>query len=218
MALPADTLIRLNVTFLYDGQNCINSFWARMKPTTTATLYITACQIVANEWYVNVWPNYKVSMVPQVQLIGVVAQTMNPSNSAIYPIFPVADFGSRSGDGMPSNCAAVLSWYSQYPGRRTHGRIYIPGISELDCTLSRLNTTGMATIKNLADTLLGRYGDTGSSPEFWFGIYSRKNGVSRNIGPPPFLSYDPTTHYPFKRYKVNDVLGTQRHRMQHRGV
>lgn len=218
MALPGECLVRLNTTMLYDGQNCQNSYFARFKPTSTVSNFFDACTVVNDEWRINVWPNIKVMLSSQVQLIGVVAQTVFPNNAAIVPQFFTTDFGSVAGDALPSNTAAVLSLYSQYPGRSTHGRLTWAGVPESSTTLSRLNATGLFALKNLGDTLIGRYGQAGSSIHFWFGVFSRKYGTHISPGPPPFTVYDPQFHYPFARYRANDVIGTQRHRMQHRGI
>jgi hypothetical protein len=212
-----DALIRLNVTWLVQGQNCQQSFWARSKPADPLPNLFAVCDQLITDFEIGIKGRYAQLQTTDTQLIGAVATVLNPRGAAQSVKGYTTDFGFVTGDAMPPHDAAVLSLYTPYAGRRVHGRLYIPGIGESMQAGGTLTSGAKASLKNLGDWLIGQFGMNGSSPNYWFGVYSRKNGATRNPGPPPFISYSSLTHVPWSRHVANERLGTCRHRKIGRG-
>lgn len=213
-----DALFRMNATFFVEGQNCVQSFWARSKPNDPLPTLFAVCDRLIFDFEVGIYPRYKQLQTISTQLVGVVATCLNPPGVAQSVKGYIGEFGFVSGDAMPPHDAAVLSLYTRYPGRRVHGRLYIPGIGETMQAGGILTASAKTSLKNLGDWLLGEFGEGGSSPYYWMGVYSRKNGAVRQLGPPPYISYSPLAHIPWWRHVANERLGTQRHRKIGRGV
>jgi len=173
---------------------------------------------MVTDFIVGVWPRIKTMCVSSLKLIATQALTMQPRGSAQSLGSYVNEFGSVSGEGMPPHDAAVLSLYTDYPGRRTHGRLYISGLPESLQSEGELTAPAETSLKNLGDWLLSQFGENGFSPYYWWGVYSRANGNVRMPGPPPYIQYDPLAHIPWSRHVPNKVLGTQRHRRIGRGA
>lgn len=214
----ADALFRLNITYVVNGQNCINSFFARSKPGDPLPNFSAVCDQLITDYELWIQPGMRGIQTTTTQHIGAVALCLNPPGVAQSVKGYTAVFGLVGGDTLPPHDAAVLSWYTRFPGRRVHGRHYFGGFPESMQNSGVIDANGKQMIKNLADTLLGRFGDNGTSPYYWFGVYSRANGVTRDPGPPPHLNWSVLTHVPWSRFTVNEVLGTQRHRRIGRGV
>jgi hypothetical protein len=212
-----DALARLNVTWLVQGQNCQQSFWARAKPADPLPDLFAFCDKLISDFEIGIQGRYAQLQTTDVQCIGAVATVLNPRLTAQSVKGYTTSFGFVTGDPMPPHDAAVLSLYTRYSGRRVHGRLYIPGIGESMQSGGTLTTAAKASLKNLGDWLVGQFGEGGSSPNYWYGVYSRANGATRMPGPPPYIAYSPLTHIPWYRHVPQERLGTQRHRKIGRG-
>lgn len=195
-----------------------HNYWARVRETDPSPNWQAVCDHMVTDHIVGVWPRMKQLMVSSCKLVAVQAMTMNPRGTAQSIMGYTTEFGSLAGEGLPPHDAAVLSLYTDYPGRRTHGRLYIPGIAESIQTDGELTTSAESSMKNLGDWLIGQFGQLGTSPYYWWGVYSRKNGAVRHLGPPPYIDYGKEYLIPWSRHVVNKVLGTQRHRKIGRGT
>jgi hypothetical protein len=212
-----DALYRLAVTFYVHGVNCMNVFWLRSKPTTDSPTLQFECDNIESDWRVQIWPVYKLALSNECANIAAVVQCMNPPGLAMTVASYVGQTGTIASESLPSFNASVLSMYTAYPGRRTHGRVYVPGIPESETSGSVVITAQATRLANIAAILINRWGNAGSSLRVMGGVYSRKNGVTINPGPPPFLSYSPLALVPWTRAIVNTRVRTERHRMQGRG-
>lgn len=212
-----DALARLNVTWLVQGQNCQQSFWARAKPADPLPDLFAFCDKLISDFEIGIQGRYAQLQTTDVQCIGAVATVLNPRLTAQSVKGYTTSFGFVTGDPMPPHDAAVLSLYTRYAGRRVHGRLYIPGIGESMQSGGTLTAAAKTSLKNLGDWLVGQFGEGGSSPNYWYGVYSRANGARREVGPPPYISYSPLTHVPWYRHVPQERLGTQRHRKIGRG-
>lgn len=218
MANGVDALIRLTVSFTYHGVTCQNLFWLRTKETSPAGTFKVETDKAVEEWRVYIWPKYQAFCVGELRHVQSVATMVQPLNSAQTIEAPSAAFASVVGEGLPSTNAAVLSLYTPYPGRRVHGRLYIPAVPESQSASSVLLSAHLSKLKDIGDALIAKWGEVGTSPYFWMGIFSRKNGAVRQPGPPPFISYSPLSCVPITRVVANEVIGTQRHRKKGRGI
>jgi len=78
---------------------------------------------------------------------------------ATYTPSPVV--GTRAGDSTPANVALVLSKRTGFSGRRNHGRLYMPGASDVDVVGSIASNTYMLALNALGVALLNYAGTTG---------------------------------------------------------
>lgn len=218
MPMGADTLTRMNVTYVYKGVNCVNSFWARSKPGDPLGTMQAHCDKMIFDFEALILPRLKSCLVTGAQIIGAVATMLNPLGAAQSIKSWTTEFGTFAGEGLPPHDAAVLSLYTGFPGRRVHGRLYIGAVPETAQEGGELNDNMVANLKNLGDNLIVNFGDTGSSPNYWWGVYSRANGRHRQPGPPPYFTYDTDALIPWKRHVPNKRIGTQRHRKLGRGM
>lgn len=218
MPAGADGILRLTVFYTYKGQSMQHNYWARVKETDPSPTWQAVCDHMVTDHIVGVWPRMKQLMVSSLKMVAVQCMTMNPRGTAQSLMGYTAEFGSLAGEGLPPHDAGVLSLYTDYPGRRTHGRLYIPGIAESIQTDGELSASAETSMKNLGDWLIGQFGQLGTSPYYWWGVYSRANGAVRQPGPPPYISYGNEYLIPWSRHVVNKVLGTQRHRKIGRGA
>jgi hypothetical protein len=217
MPVGADGILRLISYYSYKNQTMTNSFWARPKPDDPSPTWQAICDHMSNDFVIGVWPRMKQFMSSSVQLIATQTQVLTGGAAMTIGSY-TTEFGNVSGDALPPHDAVVLSLYTQYPGRRVHGRQYLPGVPESLQNQGELTDPAVALVKNYGDWLIVQFGENGFSPYYWWGVYSRANGVTRQPGPPPFLSYSPLAHIPWDRHVVQRVLGTQRHRKIGRGM
>lgn len=213
-----DALFRLNITSIYRGVQMINSFWARSKPTDPLGTLPAVTDKLIFDFEANILPRMKLCCTQSTQFFGAVAVCLNPLAAAQTVKSWTTEFGAVLGEGLPPHDATVLSLYTAYPGRRVHGRLYIGGIPETAQDGGEITAGHVANVKNMADMLMSLFGEGGSSPNYWWGVYSRANGRVRQPGPPPYFTYDPLAHIPWKRYVIQNRIGTQRHRKLGRGI
>lgn len=213
-----DALFRLNVTFYLAGQNCYNSFWLRSKPTTTSATLQEECDSIIQDWMTYHWPNYQPFMSNEVQLVGMVCTCLNPLNMAQSITSYTAQFGTVASAALPPHDAGLVSLYTAIPGRRTHGRLYIPGVPAVLVASGSLTNAHLTKLSAIGTSLLQRWGATGTSPKVWGGVYSKKNGVTRQVGPPPYLTYRSDTHLPWTRAVIRATVRTMRKRMLNVGI
>jgi len=213
-----DALHRLTITYYLHGVNCLNVLFFRSKPTTPSVNVQEDCDTLISNWMTYGWPKVQVLQSGEVQLVALTAQTLYPLNAGFSLSSYTTQFGSATGEALPTVNAAVLSLYTQTPGKRTHGRMYIPGITEADTSQSVLISTALTKLKALGDGLIAQWGLLGTSSRFWGCVYSRKNGNTVAPGPPPYIVYSPLAAVPWSRHLSQNRLGTQRHRKQGRGI
>lgn len=218
--MPAgeDILYRCNVTWFLYGQNCINSFYFRSKPAAPSTTIPQEMQSIHDRIQTTIHAGWRTQMCNNVQLLSSVLTNLNGANFyedvRNYP----ALYGNISATSMPSYCAAVVSWYTAFRGRRVHGRSYIPGVPQASLNGNDLNSGYLTGLQGQLSNILGVFGDGGSSPDAWMVVFSKKNGVTINPGPPPYSVYSPLAGIPITRAAIDLALGTQRHRKEGRGI
>lgn len=125
--------------------------------------------------------------------------------------------GAQSDDSLPSFCAGLLSLRTGVGGRSGKGRLYIPGVSENISSESRLEGNYLSILNNIGTILLTRYGSSGTAFIARFGLFSRKLGVTRSLGPPVSLVYNMAGFMPVTTIIARPEVVTQRKRMLLRG-
>lgn len=218
--MPAglDILYRCNVTWSLLGQTCINSFFFRSKSTAPSTTIPAEMTRIHDDIQNKIHSGFRDQMSNQVQLVASVLVNLNGSNFYEDVRSYVGQNGNIIAVSMPTTLAVVVGWYTAFRGRRVHGRTYIPGIPQNQVTGNDVSTAYLSGLASKLNNIINWFGDGGSSTDCWMVCYSRKNGVTTNPGPPPFLVYSPLAGVPITHYVVDLPLGTQRHRKEGRGI
>lgn len=212
MAGGLDALYKYTITWRYQQQSMQTVLWFRTKttsPKTDAGEEVIAIMTEVSSWFTtNVLAFSNVGL----QVIQAVGQVMAGGLPYQAILNYINTFGTQAGDGLPPHDAAVVSLYTPYHGRRLHGRIYIPAISEADQAGGNLTAASTTRLNTIANDLLTRFGQNGTSSYVWLCVFSRANGTTRNPGPPPHIVYDQLAAIPVTRTIVNSLVRTQRHR------
>lgn len=141
--------------------------------------------------------HFVANLVPKVQLFAsqqwaaktVLGITLIPKAEVMIEQRIANGTGTQTDDSLPSFCAGLLSLRTGAGGRSRIGRLYIPGVAEGLSSSSRLEGNYLSLLDGIGASLRQFYGQTGSFPDCRFGVYSRKLGVTRSVGPPPTLNY-----------------------------
>lgn len=217
MPIP-DSLFVLNLTTLIHGQNCLNSIYWRVRDTNQLPDIWYACDHLTNTFYDEVLPLWRQCVSQDVQFVGTVVQCLTPRNTAQTIRTYQGILGSVVGAALPSHDAAVISFYTRAPGRRAHGRMYVSGIPLVEVTQSLMSTLQKARIDALANRLIQFYGFNGAIGQWWGVVFSRKNGRTRDPGPPPAYNYDVLAGQPWTRVGTSLQIYTNRHRLRGKGM
>lgn len=213
MAGGLDALYKYTITWRYQNQEMKTVLWFRSKttsPKTDAGEEVAAIMTEVSAWFTtNVLAFSNVGL----QVISAVGQVMDGGLAYQAILNYVNTFATQPGDGLPPHDAAVISLYTPFHGRRLHGRIYIPAISEGDQVGGQLTAAATTRLNKIAADYLTRFGENGTSSFVWGCVFSRANGTTRNPGPPPHIVYDSLAAIPVTRTTVNSLIRTQRHRL-----
>lgn len=212
MAGGLDALYKYTITWRYQNQSMQTVLWFRTKttsPKTDAGEEVIAIMTEVSSWFTTNVLNFANNGLQAIQAVGQVMAGGLPYQAILNY---VNVFGAIAGDGLPPHDAAVVSLYTPFHGRRLHGRIYIPGISESDQAGGNLTAAATTRLNTIASDLLTRFGQNGTSSYVWLCVFSRANGVQRNPVPTMHLVYDQLAAIPVTRTIVNSLVRTQRHR------
>jgi hypothetical protein len=213
-----DILYRVNISWYLLGQNCINSFFFRSKPGNTYADIPHEMTDLHNNIGNDILNPLRNIMSQDCQLFASVLVNLNGPQFYEDARSYTAQFGNVTSPSMPSYCSKVISWRTDYRGRRTHGRTYVPGVPLVDVTGNGLTTAAQTALHTNAQTILDNFSLDSRFSYPYFVVYSRKNGATREVGPPPFLSYSSLGGAPITNFVADQYIFTQRHRLVGRGV
>lgn len=214
----ADILYRCNVTWTLLGQNCLNSFFFRSKPGAPYDNIPAEMSDLHDQIRNQLLTPLRNILSQQVQLVASVLVNLNGGVFYEDPRSYVAQFGGVGSDSLPSYCAQVISWRTAFRGRRVHGRTYLPGVPKISVNGNDLEPSAQVTLDAAAGTILDHFAETSRFSYPFLVVYSRKNGVTTDPGPPPALVYSPLAGIPVTRYVIDATVFTQRHRLEGRGI
>jgi hypothetical protein len=209
-----DVLYQSILTSYYAGQQCQNVLFFRTRtntPEVDVEHELIDLQANINSWFVTGLVNFLNSGWSPATLVTKVVAGADPYQALSNY---VNVFGAKGGDGLPPHDAAVISTYTKFHGKRLHGRIYLPGLSESDQTNGVLSNAAYAGLQTIANDLMTRFGVSGSFGSCWGTVFSRKNGATRMPGPPPYTAYNVLAALPWQRMTVSNFVRTQGHRKQ----
>lgn len=164
-------------------------------------------------------------VIPAVKLFAcddwhvktVVCHTMIPRHAVLLEERIATGEGAQGDDSLPSFCAGLLSLRTGVGGRSAHGRIYIPGVAESASSESRIEGANLSQLSDIGLVLLGRYGPLGTNDRVRFGVYSRKLGDTRELGPPPFIEHHYNGFFGVNSIVARPEVATVMKRKLHRG-
>lgn len=199
------------------GQATETRFWFRGADTSTWTTVKNELTSLNSDFLTNVVPAYK-SFCNQNWSAKTMLSVQMTAVPGEFIDNVLTGGGVQTGDALPTFCAGLLSLRTGFTGRSRVGRIYLPGVSEDLSGQSRLEGAYLALLQSLGGTLLSRYGPSGSFAHARIGVFSRKLGVTRNIGPPPSLSYSLNGWTQITACIARNEIATQRKRKLARGI
>lgn len=144
MALPPVTnTIRIAMEFTKDGQSVVNIYYVKYpSPIVTANLSLLAQAF--KDWWTNTLKTYATQ---QLQLTAVRALDISVLNGEEHQlIVSPAEPGSITGEGLPNNCAMVVTKLTLNTGRSFRGRTYLANIAESNVAGNVIDTTFVANV------------------------------------------------------------------------
>jgi hypothetical protein len=114
------------------------------------------------------------------------------------------------GDCLPGQNAMVVSLTTGQKGRRMHGRLYLPGVSETTSANGQVTGAQLTAIQALGAGLVEHYGPGGTYPTYRLVIYSPPTPPFKPKPAPPV--HTDTLITPVTAYKADHIIRTQRRR------
>lgn len=218
--MPAGSIIlyRCNVTWLLYGQNCINSFFLKTKETSTKTTIQEEMNDIHDDVRNRIITPFRDVIADNCQLLSSVMFNLNGNPNLIDVRDYVGVTGNVSSPALPSMISQVISWRTQFRSRRDHGRTYLPGLPINSLDGNFLHSAAQSALDNAASTVLQWFGSSGNSSDAYLVVYSRKNGNGVEPTVPPTVTYNPEAGLPVSRYVADNIIYTQRHRLQGKGI
>lgn len=210
-------LYRIIVNGEIHGQLTQNLFHFKTHTGSTHTTYNVELQAIMTDFRNLVLPKIQLYASDDWVIKSVLGVTLIPRPGFLVEDRTPGLTGAQGDDALPSHNAGLLVFRSGVGGRSGHGRVYIPGPSALLCPNSRHSDSYLALLADIGSTLLGRFGATGSASIARFGIFSRKLGVTRNLGPPVTLSYNMAGFFTASSFIPRSEVATMRKRKLFRG-
>jgi hypothetical protein len=166
---------------------------------------------LASHWITNIVPLVIAATSVEVNWNDVQVADTSPSGDAtvIAGITQPAP-GTQTGEMLPTQNAIVVQLRSAQKGRRTRGRFYLPGISELNHAGGVVTGTQQSAVSSLAAALLTFYGPTGSQGSFHLVIYSPIQLTAP--APRPFKPKETELVTPVNSLVMDTTVRTQRRR------
>lgn len=99
-----------------------------------------------------------------------------------HSVVPAIAGGAGTSEGLPFQNAAVITWRTALSGRAYRGRSFLCGMSEGHQTAGTLDSGEISLMQTIITNILARYGGSGASALYRFGVVSRTlNGVARPV-------------------------------------
>jgi hypothetical protein len=155
------TLYHLTLVGEHLGQRTQNGFYFTDKTNTLQDNSAEALTALMNRFNDLIIPLWAQFCSSSWHGLGLIGQVLNTEPKWIIESGYATLTGVQNAESLPSDNAAVISLGCGVVGRSSRGRIYVPGIFAL----------------------------AGSSLDFLYTVYSKKKGVIRHPGPPPFLEF-----------------------------
>lgn len=179
--------------------------WGPQAPTTTAAVTFNECyQLVQStsfgstiaclnvfhfgtesvgnsanslvvDWRDNIVPTWKTAVSADIAFKEVYAQQFMPSESAVASV-TLSGTGVSGAFPAPAVCAGVITWRTQFLGRRHRGRSYVAGLPYAYGGTSdgmKWMGNGVTFLGNIANAILTRYTLGGNPYGFQLMVWSK---------------------------------------------
>lgn len=216
MTMTPRGLYRVKIIGELHGQLTETALNFRGADSNSYTTYLAELQALHDDVIANVLTPLKAFCNQEWKLKTVLSIQLNPRPGVMIETIQTGG-GIQVGNSLPSFCAGLLSLRTGLTGRSNHGRLFIPGVSEDLSSLSKLEGNYLSTLQSLGSTLVTRYGTSGAANSARLGVFSRKLGITRMPGPPPYLVYDPAKLQIISQVVARPEVATQRKRKLARG-
>lgn len=189
--------IKIEIVQRKGGAPVLNIVWGILRVTASLTVLENISDAVVAWWNTNVKPLATSSLTLEQVIVTdwSVEGGQQFVNDLITP-----SAGTAVGADLPSNVAAVVTFYTGYTGRSNRGRVYMAGMSDAAVTTNTLGTsyvTSMLTAWAAFRTDLEAVDATHVVASFYH------NNEPRLVG----------THNEIIEYGMNNVVDTQRRRI-----
>jgi hypothetical protein len=216
MPLSPRQLYRIKVIGELHGQYTQNEFWIRGADASPASTVAVEIGAINNHFRDNVIPLIK-NFASQEWAAKTMLTVQMSANPGVFIDNVLTGGGIQLEHSLPSYCAGLLSLRTGLTGRSRVGRIYVPGVAEDRSSSSRLEGDYLAILQSLGSALLGFYGPSGSHAYGRIGVFSRKLGVTRMPGAPPWLQYSTAGWTQITAFIARNEVATIRKRKLARG-
>lgn len=147
---PVTNTIRVAMEFTKDGQAVVNVYYVKF-PSPIVTANLTAMSQAFKDWWTNTLKAYATQ---QLQLTAVKSLDISVANGQENQlVVSPAEPGSVLGDGLPNNCAMVVTKLTLNTGRSFRGRSYMAILAEGDVQGNVIGTTYVANVVAAFGTL-----------------------------------------------------------------
>lgn len=195
--IPLPNGIKIEIKCRKGGAPVVNVVWATVSVTIDLDVLETVAGAVRTWWDTHMQPLVSTSMaLEEVRCTQWTAEDGLQFAEIVSP--PVA--GTATGGDMPSNVAAVTTFYTGYTGRSNRGRVYNGGQTDAQVTTNTLGTSyvvAMLTAWVEFSEALNLVGGVHVVASFETNGAPRVTGVSK----------------PVIDYGMNNVVDTQRRRI-----
>lgn len=210
-------IYRLIVKGEIHGQRTQTAFHFRSGPTSTHTIHTSEMAAILNDFRINALPKYAAFCHQDWSHKGLYLVTLNPRPGFLIEETTTTVGGFQGDDCLPSHDAGLLIFRTGVAGRSGHGRIYLPGVHANSVSAGRLGANLLSLLSDFGNTLVQRYGASGSQSFTRMGIFSRKLGVTRDPLNPKELDYNLAGFFTITTAIPRVEVATMRRRKLHRG-
>lgn len=177
--MATDDLAQLNVLFNTPVGTQENVLGFRAK-TNTATLAGLAAEFDGarlTDWIATMANAWSVSLLT--------VEDIRPGTHAtvLHAVSPAKANTTGTGEVLPPQDSAVISWRTDTKGRSFRGRSYHPGHLESQQASGVWTSSTLVALNAMADNFLARYGPSGTYTDWQFVIISLSSGGVRRLNP-----------------------------------
>lgn len=190
MPLNPRGLYRLKLIGELHGQETETTFHFKTKESSIVTTYLAEMQATLNDFEISVLPKILAWASDDFHVKSILAVTLIPRPGWLIEKRLAGGEGFQGGDSLPAFCAGLLSLRTGFAGRSGHGRLFLPGVPEDLQSESRLEGVSLGQLSDIGNTLVNRYGVSGSFASTQLGVFSRKLGASPSTVEPGTIDYN----------------------------
>lgn len=117
--------------------------------------------------------------VSELQINDVLPGTAAPALTS----FPAVSGSAITGEALPPQCSAVLSWRTALAGRSFRGRSYLPGKGEAEQIGGVWSSTQLSALNAIAAQFLAVFGPSGTDLNWQFVVISRVASGAPRVPP-----------------------------------